>query len=105
MEGGGHTTSVRQVRGGEEKEKMGVRNCVCVCVCGGGEDKTLVGNTTYHSIMIGLVETCLWKLCTTIGIIIAQYIDLIVRLVPRPPPNRTQRQVLRKAERTWDKVV
>ena len=26
---------------------------------GGGGDRTLVGNTTYHSIMIGLVETYL----------------------------------------------
>ena len=46
------TNSVRQVRGREGEdgcEELGGGG-------GGGGDKTLVGNTTYHSSMIGLVE-------------------------------------------------
>ena len=35
---------------------MGARNLGGGGGGGGGGDKTLVGNTTYHSIMIGLVE-------------------------------------------------
>ena len=46
------TNSVREVRGRGREGEDGCEEFLFV----GGGDKTLVGNTTYRSIMIGLVE-------------------------------------------------
>ena len=48
------TNSVREVRGRGREGEDGCEEFLFVG--GGGGDKTLVGNTTYRSIMIGLVE-------------------------------------------------
>ena len=56
------TNSVREVRGRGREGEDGCEELLLLFFFwgggggGGGGDKTLVGNTTYHSIMIGLVE-------------------------------------------------